>query len=74
MGGGEFGEDFARAVAGTIVDADQFKVDWDGQDPGYDFAESGLLVVDGHYDGEFHGARSKVRGGSGKRQGSGNRG
>ena len=55
MGGLQFGEDFAGAVAGAVVDADEFDFERDGEDAGDDFPQRGLLVVDGHDYGEFHG-------------------
>jgi hypothetical protein len=55
MRGVQFREDFAGAVARTVVDADKFNVEGDGENAGDDFAERGLLVVDGHDYRKFHG-------------------
>jgi hypothetical protein len=55
MSGLEGGENFAGGVGGSVVDADELDVERDGEHAGDDLLKSGLLVVDGHDDGEFHG-------------------
>jgi hypothetical protein len=51
----KFGEDFARAVGGTVVDADEFNVEGNSEDSADHIAQCGTLVIYGHDDGEFHG-------------------
>jgi hypothetical protein len=57
MGSLRLREDRAGVVGGTVVDADQLNLQGDGEDMGDDFVQRGLLVVDGHDYGEFHGVR-----------------
>ena len=56
----KFGEDFARAVGGTVVDADEFNVEGNSEDSLDHIAQCGTLVVYGHDDGEFHGDKAPV--------------
>ena len=59
----EFAQNFARAVLGAVIDAEQFDVDRHGENFGNHLAERIALVVDRHDDGKFHGqvARSNMK-------------
>jgi len=61
MNGLQFGEDLTGIVGGAVVDADEFNFEGNCEDARDDFAQSGLLVVDGHDYGKFYRECSQQR-------------
>jgi hypothetical protein len=49
-------QNFSRAIARAVVDADQLDLHGNGENLKDYFAEGGAFVINRHYDGKFHGA------------------
>jgi hypothetical protein len=56
----QLGEDFTRTVARPVIDAEQLEIDWYGEHFPDDFTQGSTLVVNRHYDREFHGNSAAV--------------
>ena len=65
----EVGEDFARTVSRTVIDAKQFDFQRCGQNSLNHRAQGGALVIHGHDYGEFHAVRNSLRQSASSRMG-----
>jgi hypothetical protein len=50
----QFGEDLSRAIVGTVVHANKLELPGIGENFPDHFAQSSALVINGHYNREFH--------------------